>query len=124
MHYLPTKNRRRISIRESMPISREIFFIDKDIQSPIKRDKIPIFQFYTTRKVLTNAKKLEGLKNDVSLFSRLYIANQLREGDMIICFSHENLLYPPSISDQGILISSKKSDIIKISNLLLYKTKK
>ena len=64
-------------------------------------------------KKLASAKKPEGLKNDVSLFIRLYFVNQLREVDMTIFFSRKNQLYPTSISDQGILRSSKKSDFIK-----------
>ena len=75
--------------------------------------KNSVFQFHTTKKNSTTAKKLEELKNDVSLFSRLHVTNQLREGDMAIFFSHDNQLYLHSISDEGILRPSKKSDIIK-----------
>ena len=52
------------------------------------------------------------MKNYVKLFNHLYVANKLREGYMAIIFSHENQLYSPSISDQGILRSSKKFDFI------------
>ena len=62
--------------------------------------KIPNFQFHTIKEKSAIAKKFEWLKNDVNLFSRLYVANQLREGDM-------GTKYPPFISDQGILRSSK-----------------
>ena len=70
------------------------------------------------------AKKHKELKNDVRLFSHLYVANQLQEEDMAIFFSHENKLCPPSISDQRILKCSKQSDINKCENRLLYNTKK
>ena len=32
---------------------------------------------------------------------------------MVLFSRHENQLHPPSMSDQGILRSSKKSDVIK-----------
>ena len=44
-------------------------------------------------------KKLKLAHHDVSLFGRLHICNQHRDGDPDILFSHENLPYPPSISD-------------------------
>ena len=47
------------------------------------------------------------------LFTCSYVTNQLREGDMAVFFGHENQLHPPFLSDQGILRSSKKSDIIE-----------
>ena len=102
-----------IGKRQYANFKRDIFQNVKDIQSPIKQNKIPICHFRTTKKISTTAKKLRGLKNEVSLHSRLYVANQLRIRDIVKCFSHGNQLYPPSITDQGILRYSKKSDIIK-----------
>ena len=57
MHYLLRKTRRRISIREHLPIPRSIFQ-DKDTQSPVKWNKILIFQFHKTKKKSTIAKAL------------------------------------------------------------------
>ena len=57
--------------------------------------------------------QLQGLKNDVSLFGRIYIANQQREGDLPTFFSHENQLYPRSISEHGKIRATKKSHLIK-----------
>ena len=56
------------------------------------------------------------LKSDVSLFGRLYIANQLRDGDPTIFFSHENQLYPPLLSEDGTIRTKNKSDIIGCIN--------
>ena len=46
--------------------------------------------------------KLWGLKNDLSLCSHLYVADNLQEGDLAILSSHEKQLYR-SLRDQGIL---------------------
>ena len=54
------------------------------------------------------------LKDDVALFSQLYIAMQHREGDMNTFFMHENHPYPPSLSDRGKLRLGKKSDLLTV----------
>ncbi|KAJ8043846.1 hypothetical protein HOLleu_11123 [Holothuria leucospilota] len=56
--------------------------------------------------------KIAMLKNDVALFSRLYIVMQHREGDMNQFFQHENHPFPPSLSDNGRLRFAKKSDLL------------
>ena len=56
--------------------------------------------------------KVQNLHNDVALFGRLYVANQYRKGDMLDFFSHENQLYHPSLSDQGILHDGDKQNIL------------
>ena len=45
--------------------------------------------------------KLASARNDCSLFSRLYIACQTRDGGLDTFFSHENQPNPPSLSDKG-----------------------
>ena len=43
----------------------------------------------------------------------MYISCQVREGDLEDFFRHENLAYPPSISENGLLYpSSSKSDLL------------
>lgn len=56
-----------IGIRQYANFKRNIFQDDKDIRSPIKQNKTPIFQFHTTTKKSATAKKFEELKDDVSL---------------------------------------------------------
>ena len=79
-----------IGKRQYANFKKNIFENNKDIQSPTKGNKIPIFQFHTTKDKSTTPKKLERLKNDVSLLSRLKVANQLQEGDTAIFFSLDN----------------------------------
>ena len=67
----------------------------------IKRNSLKLFK-HTKKKTTTKASQhMKDLKNNVSLFGRLYIANQLRDGDPEIFFSRKNHLYPPALSDQG-----------------------
>ena len=56
--------------------------------------------------------KLASARNDCSLFSRLYIACQTRDGDLDTFFSHENQPNPPSLSDKGSIRFGTKSDLL------------
>ena len=58
------------------------------------------------------AQKLSVLKSDCTLFSRLYIANQNRDGDLDKFFKYENLPFPPSLSEYGKMRFCKKSDLL------------
>ena len=51
------------------------------------------------------------MKNDCSLFSRLFIACQTRNGDMDEFFQHENQVCTPSICDDGNLPLPQKSGL-------------
>ena len=59
------------------------------------------------------AGKVSLLKNDVALFSHLYIVLQHWVSDMTTFFSHENHPFPPSL---GKLRLGKKSDLLNIQN--------
>ena len=52
------------------------------------------------------------VKNDRNLFSRLYVASQVRDGNLDEFFSHENQSCPPSLSDRGKLRLGTKSGIV------------
>lgn len=82
------------------------------IHAPIKKNKLPLMKTPKT-KGSSQSKKLAAVRSDVSLFGRLYIANQLRDGDPDVFFSHENQTYPPSLSEYGKLRKGTKSDLIK-----------
>ena len=56
--------------------------------------------------------QLSSLKNDCSLFSRLYISCETRDGDLDELFSHENQACPSSLSNMGKLRLGTKSDIV------------
>ena len=52
------------------------------------------------------------LKKNCELFSQLYIACQVRDGNLDEFFSHEHKTFPPSLSKDGMLHTGNKSDIL------------
>ena len=82
------------------------------IHEPIKNNSLPVFKCPTPK--TKQAGQISMLRDDVALFSQLYIAMQHREGDMSTFFKHENHPYPPSLSDRGKLQLGKKSDLLII----------
>ena len=73
------------------------------IHDPIRRNSLRLFKCPETKsRQLSTTKEL---KNDVALFSKLFIAAQDMESDIHVgnFFRHEKHPYPPSLSDRGIL---------------------
>ena len=84
------------------------------INEPIKKNALPLFSCPHHKSKKKQAGKISLLKNDVALFSHLYIVMQHRSSDMTTFFSHENHPFPPSLSDCGKLRFGKKSDLVSI----------
>ena len=83
----------------------------KSIYDPIKRNTLSFFK-EPAPKVSKASQRISSLKSDCSLFARLFIACQTREGDLDDFFQHENQACPPSISDLGKLrLPKKKSEL-------------
>ena len=77
---------------------------------------IPTNNFFIFNTETNRGKKQQQvtcLKNDVSLFSRLFIACQNRDGDLDNFFQYENQDYPPPISIFNELRSGNKADLLK-----------
>ena len=79
---------------------------EKSIHDSIKKNSLPLFK---TPKRKAKSKQLTVQRTNASLFGRLYIANQQREGDPFKFFSHENQPFPPSLSDFGKIRFGQKS---------------
>lgn len=63
-----------------------------------------IIYLYSVKKIQIKSKdkqKIVDLRKDSNIFSRLYIASQVRHLDINEFFSKENSSYPPSISEFG-----------------------
>ena len=63
----------------------------KDIDNPIKTNKLPLFNSKSLPKqpsIVEIQKK--SLKSDIRIFSQLYIATETRDVDLDTFFSHEN----------------------------------
>ena len=98
-----------------------IIDLTRSIHEPIKKNSLPLFSCPQPKSKTKQAGKISLLKNDVALFSHLYIVLQHRVSDMTTFFSHENHPFPPSLSDGGKLRLGKKSDLL---NFLVKDTQK
>ena len=61
----------------------------------------------------SNKSQVSLLKKDCALFSRLYIACQSRDGDLIDFFKHENQPWPPAIANMGDIRTGTKADLLQ-----------
>ena len=85
----------------------------KPIDDAIRRNKLKVFSTSTPRSVSKGKQQLASLRNDVALFSRLYIGCQTRDGNLEEFFRHENQACPPALSDGESLRLGTKSDLLK-----------
>ena len=69
----------------------------KSIFDPIEKNSIALFKRPNPKLKSKQAKQVAMLKDNVALFSRLYIVTKHRDCDMASFFKHENQHYPPSI---------------------------
>ena len=86
----------------------------KSIYDPIARNSLALFKRPKPKLKPKQAKQVAMLKDNVALFSRLYIVAKHRDCDMASFFKHENQHYPPSLSDYGKLRFANKSDLLHI----------
>ena len=89
-------------------------FIDKSIglEDKIQRNKNKIFTTQVTKKFNNGKMKLVEARQEIQLFSRLYIACQTRDSELNEFFSHENHAYPPALSLGGEIRKGNKSDLL------------
>lgn len=80
----------------------------------IKKNKLPLFHSPPLRKKSNAQLQVQSLKNDCSLFSRLYITCQMRDGDLDQFFTCENQAAPPSLSLMGKLRPADKAPLLPI----------
>jgi len=84
----------------------------KSVWEPIKKNNLALFSRPPVREKTKSQLQLASLKNDCSLFSRLYVASQVRNGNLDKFFKHENQAYPPALSQNGKLRTGTKSDLV------------
>ncbi len=88
------------------------------VTNPIKKNSLPCFSTPEKKKLPADNAKVQALKQDCSLFSRLYIACQFGDGDLEDFFKYENQPWPPSLSQSGQLRGGQKADLVKcLANL-------
>ena len=99
----------------SIPIHHEDEQNNKCVKGdggPIKMNKLPLFNFHPTKVASKKQQEMISMTQNCSLFSRLYISCQARDGDLDNFFSYENQSYPPSLSQHGNLRFGSKSDLM------------
>ena len=84
----------------------------KPLTDTISRNKVSLFNEQPQRKKNKSQEMVTLLKSVASLFARLYVACQTRDGDMDTFFSHENQPFPPSLSSFGQLRQGKQSAVM------------
>ena len=99
-------------------ISERLVEKKKPLTDPITRSKLSFFTTSSQRSSKAT-QQLSSMKRDCSLFSRMYISCQTRNGDLDEFFTHENQGCPPSLSDQGNLcLAKKKSELMECLQVL------
>ena len=83
------------------------------ISDPIPKNKLLLFNNSGQKAPSKDKSKVVLLKNDCSLFSRLYIACQNRDGSLEEFFRHENQPWPPSLADRGEMRKGQKADLVR-----------
>ena len=78
----------------------------------------PIHYFLPPKNPSKQTTQVAVLKDNCTLFSRLYIACQSREGNPEEFFNNENQPYPPSLAKNGEMRSGNKADLLhQLENL-------
>ena len=85
----------------------------KEVTSVISRNRLPLFKSPLGQKPDKMKVQVAALKDDCTLFFRLYIACQSREGKLQAFFKHENHLWPPSLAQASRLREDQRSDRVK-----------
>ena len=73
----------------------------KTITDKVPRTKTLIFKGPPKAQRSKIKQEIQNLKSDCSLFSRMYISCQSRDGDLDDFFKHENLSYPNHYQMEG-----------------------
>ena len=82
---------------------------NKSIHDTIKKNSLPLFKTRKCKKKSKTSQQLTVQRNNAALFGRLYISNQQCAGDPLGFFSHEDQMFPSSLSDFGKIRFGQKS---------------
>lgn len=83
------------------------------ITDTISKNNICVFTKVKSRQISKKDEQLKSTKNNVALFSRLFIACQSREENLKQFFARKNRGFPPTLSEKRELCPAKvKSGVI------------
>ena len=85
---------------------------NKSFYEPLKKNNLALLR---SNRVDNSSKKnkVQTLKTDVELLSRMYISCQNRDGDLESFFEHENQSWPLFLADPNEIRLSNKADLLK-----------
>ena len=83
----------------------------KRISDLIKKNNLPLFSWPPVQEKTKSQLEMTSLRTDCSLFSRLFIASQVRNGNLDEFFEHQ--AYPPALSQNRKLRSGSKWDPVE-----------
>ena len=96
------QNAREIGEKQFQLIVKERFvYRTKPVTEPLKKNNLPTFNNPCKKMISKDKARVQVLKEDCSLFSRLYIASQTRDGNLEEFFEYEDQPWPPSLSELG-----------------------
>ena len=81
---------------------------------PIRKNKVPLFGRKSQPSALKGKETLQTLKDDCSLFSRLFISCQNRQYVLTEFFQHENQSSPPALARAGQMHQGQKSQLLPL----------
>ncbi|ELU07992.1 hypothetical protein CAPTEDRAFT_216620 [Capitella teleta] len=84
----------------------------KAITDVIPKNKLKLFSRPAAPTPSKHKMQLDMLKRDCGLFSRLYVACQIRDGNLDEFFAHEIQASPPSLAQGGQMRATSKADIL------------
>ena len=79
----------------------------------VHENNLPLLTCKSGKKPTKSTSKICNLKNDVHLFSRMYISCQTRDSDMDAFFEHEHHAWPLSLASNGIMHQTSKFDFME-----------
>ena len=93
-------------------VEERILKKDKSIFDPIPKNKFPLFSCPPKKSSTSTKIEINALKKSCQLFSQLYVACHVREGNLAEYFQHENNNCPPALSKNQEMRSGNKADLI------------
>jgi len=85
----------------------------KPISDTIKKNNLPLFNKSGKKPISKEKAQILTLKDDCTLFSRLYIACQSRDGNLEYFFKYEDQPWPPALAQSDQLRGGQKADLVK-----------
>ena len=103
----------RSLVRKCKFVKERINSWTKEIEDPVKKNKFLLFSsMYGGKQPSRSGIDKNSLKNDVRIFSQLFIVTQTRDGYLDTFFNNEKSGNPPSLACDSKIRSGVKADIL------------